>query len=99
MLVIAGTFSLHPDDRAAFLENAKTASAESRKEEGNHEYVFSADPVDDGLVRLYELWDSEDRLAAHSSSDHMKAFGAANKGLRFTGREIMKYYVSHSAPL
>jgi quinol monooxygenase YgiN len=99
MLVIAGTISLDPEDRDAFLENAKAASAGTRTEEGNHEYVFSADGTDPGLVHLFELWDSEDRLPAHRDSEHMGAFGAANKGLRFTGRDIMKYYVSDSEPL
>ena len=61
--------------------------------------MFTADGDDPGVVRLFELWDSEDCLPAHRDSDHMKAFGAANKGLRFTGRDLMKYYVSDSAPL
>jgi len=99
MLIIAGTLTVDPEDRDAFLEAAVAASAGTRDEPGNQEYVFSADPVDPGLVRLFEIWDSEEALAPHRGTDHMKAFFAATSELKMTGRELMKYTVSDSVSL
>ena len=99
MLIIAGTITVAPEDRAAFLEAAVAAAAGTRTEAGNQEYVFSADPVDSGLVRLFEIWESEEALAPHRGTDHMKAFGAAMKELKVTGRALMKYTVSDSTSL
>ena len=93
MIVIAGTLSVNAADRDAVLEAAKAAMAGTHAEEGNHEYVMSADPNDPTLIRLFEIWDSEDNLPAHGGSDHMRAFGRATKGM-FTGRDIKIYEIS-----
>ncbi len=44
----------------------------SRAEAGCLDYVFAADPIDDGRVILFESWESEEALAAH-----IAAIGAA----------------------
>lgn len=99
MFIIAGTISVDPDDRDAFLEAAVAAAAGTRTEPGNQEYVFSADTVDAGLVRLFEIWDDDDSLKPHFKTDHMRAFFAATKDLGVTGRSLTKYTVSDTGPL
>lgn len=94
MLVIAGTFTVDPSDRDAFLEAAKAVMAETLKEDGCHAYVFSPDITDPGVVRLFEKWDSEDKLGPHLKTDHIKAFGRALKDLKVTGRDITMYEVA-----
>ncbi len=93
MIIIAGTLSVNADDRDAVLEAAKDCMAGTRTEEGNQEYVMSADPNDGSLIRLFEIWDAKENLAAHGASDHMRTFGRATKGM-FTGRDIKIYDVS-----
>ncbi len=93
MITIAGTLSVNEDDRDAVLAAAKDCMAGTRAEEGNHEYVMSADPNVGSLIRLFEIWEAEENLAAHRVADHMKAFGRATKGM-FTGRDIKIYGIS-----
>ncbi len=65
MLIIAGTFTVDPDRRAEFLESRRESIGISRGEHGCLEYAMSADSVDPSLVRLFEMWSSQDDLQAH----------------------------------
>lgn len=98
MIIIAGTLSVNADDRDAVLEAAKGAMAGTRSEEGNIEYVMSPDTEDPTLIRLYEMWESEESLGGHMGADHMKEFGRATKGM-FTGRNIKLYEVAGTKDL
>ena len=99
MLIIAGKITVDPDQRAEMLEAVRFMVDASRAEEGCHEYVFSPDPHDPGLVRLFELWESEEALAAHFASDHMAEWREVSAGLAVTGREISRYTVTDAGPL
>ncbi|MDH3681957.1 MAG: antibiotic biosynthesis monooxygenase [Acidimicrobiia bacterium] len=99
MLIIAGTISVDPDHRSRFLDEVAPMVAASRAEDGCQAYVFSADPTDTDLIRLYELWDSEDALAAHFASDHMAEWRERSAKLPVTARDIAKYTVSTVSPL
>jgi len=50
-------------------------------EEGTLVYAISTDNADPDVVWVYELYPSDDALAAHSGSDAFKAFGGALAGL------------------
>ena len=65
MLIVAGTFEMAPEDRAAFLESRTQAILASRAEDGCVDYAFSADSVDPGKVRLFECWASQAALDTH----------------------------------
>lgn len=65
MVIIAGTFQVAPEDREAFLQSRADGMRTSRGEDGCHEYVFAADPIEPGRVVLYERWESKEALAAH----------------------------------
>ena len=54
-----------------------TMETESRKESGCRTYAFSQDISDPTMVRITELWESEEDLKAHFGMPHMAAFGAA----------------------
>ena len=79
MLIIAGTLTVDAAQRQAMLDSvAPMVRSESRAEAGCHEYVFTADPHDPSLVRLFEMWESQDALDAHFASDHMAAWHATS---------------------
>lgn len=99
MLIIAGTLTVDPVKRDEMLEGVAWMVEASRAEAGCHEYVFTADPGDPALVRLFELWESEEALAEHFSSDHMARWQEQAKGLAITGRDIAKYTVDGVQPL
>jgi quinol monooxygenase YgiN len=65
VIVVAGYFDVAEADRRAFLDSKAAQAAHTLEETGCREYAFSADAAHPGRVRLIELWDSMDDLAAH----------------------------------
>jgi quinol monooxygenase YgiN len=65
MVIVAGTFTVDPARRAEFLEGRLESIRTSREDRGCLEYTMSADAVDPGVVRLFEMWTSLADLQAH----------------------------------
>lgn len=65
MVIVAGVFTVDPDQREAFLEGRKALMAHSRAEQGCIEYTFSADPLEPNRVVLFERWESQEDLDLH----------------------------------
>jgi quinol monooxygenase YgiN len=65
MLIVAGQFSMDPSNREEFLRSREDAMRNSRTEPGCITYVFSPDPLEPGLVHLFERWESREALGAH----------------------------------
>ncbi len=99
MLIIAGTLTVEADRRRDMLDSVAPMVEASRAEPGCREYVFSPDPHDPSLVRLFELWESEDALAAHFASEHMASWQARAADLPITGRDIAKYTIAEVGPV
>ena len=51
--------------------------AASRAEPGCHDYTFSVELNDPGVLRITESWENMDALAAHFNMPHMQTFQAA----------------------
>lgn len=68
MLIVGGSFEIEPKDRDAFIASRLDAMRASRAEDGCIEYTFSADPLDDGRVMLFERWESQEALDAHMAA-------------------------------
>jgi quinol monooxygenase YgiN len=99
MLIIAGTLDLAPENRAKLLEAAEPLMRASEAEAGCQTYLMTPDPFDAGRVRIFELWDSDEAIAAHFTQPHMAEFGAAIGGLGVTGSDLTKYQIASSGPL
>jgi len=98
MLVVAGTMEVDPDQREAFLAGRQEAVMAVRTEPGCLDYIFSADPYDPALVRLFERWDSKEALAAHLAG--MATGGQAGGGPSpVRGVDILQYTISEVGPL
>lgn len=69
------------------------------QEPGCEQYAFTADPYDASLIRLYELWDSQESLDGHFASDHMAEWRKVSANLPSTGADIKKYTISAVGPL
>ena len=53
-------------DRQALIERSAPIQQATRDDEpGCIVYCFAADPCKDDLIQVYELWESEEALAAH----------------------------------
>ena len=91
MIVIAGTINIDPDssdDAVAAIVPMMTAT---HAEEGCIDYVLSIDPVQPGLVRIFEKWDGDEALSAHRGSVHMADFQGAMAGFGVTGMSVERF--------
>lgn len=99
MLIIAGRLTFDP----AHTQTAKDAAAEmmaaTLEEEGCQDYVFSIDMADEATIRIFEIWDSEEHLAAHFQTEHMKVYREKIAGIGISDRSIAKYQVASSEPM
>jgi quinol monooxygenase YgiN len=98
-ILIAGTLTIDPSKVDSALADATEMMTASRAEDGCHAYAFSADVVNPGTLLLFEKWESEEALAAHAASAHMKAFQSKMPGWGITGADIKKYEVASEGPL
>ncbi len=98
MQIIAGTVTIAPENYDEFMTHARVMMAESRAEDGCHAYVFTQDGDDPSVIRLYELWEDADALAAHAASDHMATWREA-AGHLVTGRSLQLFDVTNARPL
>ena len=99
MLVIAGHIRIDPAKREAAVAAADDVMEATRREKGCLAYTFSADLHDEGLIHLFEEWDSQDALDAHFKTPHMATFQAAIPGLGVKEMKIRRYEVSSAGPL
>lgn len=65
MVIVAGVFTMDPNQREAYLASRLELMRISRAEQGCIEYTFAADPLDPGRVVLFEKWASQEDLDAH----------------------------------
>ena len=99
MIIIAGTISIDPSKADQALADAVEMMKETHEEQGNLAYVFSLDPLVPGQIQLFEKWESEEALAAHSASAHMAEFRPKMAGWGVTGADIKKYEIASEGPL
>ncbi len=90
MLVVTGEFRFEPgkDDavRAAMVDMMN----ESAKEAGCHHYRFYRDVENPEIYRVYEEWESDQHLADHGASAHMKEFRGRLKEIGVVSRDVKK---------
>ena len=98
-ILIAGTLNVDPSKTDTVMADAAVMMKASHAEDGCHAYAFSLDPIEPGLVHLFEKWESEEALAAHSKSPHMAEFQPKMGGWGITGASILKYEVASEGPL
>lgn len=75
MVFVIATLTVKPEAKADLIAAAKDAIAATRQEEGCISYELFESTVDPHKLAFVEEWESADRLALHSKSDHMRAFG------------------------
>ena len=87
-------------NRQAILERTAPIQQATRDDEpGCIVYCFAADPCQDDLIQVYELWESEEALAAHF--EHQNYFDMrtmlAEGGLK--GAVSRKHRIDATAPV
>ncbi len=99
MLVISARVRIDPDHREVAIAAAKKVMAETHKEPGCNEYVFTADFDDPGVFRIFEEWEDAEALAAHFEAPHMAEFQAAMGGFGVLEMDAHQYTVSAKGPI
>lgn len=92
-LVIAGAVRLDPSKRDAAIAAASEMMRETRKEPGCITYTMSADVEDPGRFWIFEEWESEQALAEHFASPHMRAFQAQVGELGVSETSLRRYAI------
>lgn len=77
MYVVTVTFTVAPEDAAAFVARVKRQAADSLSlEPACRRFDVCLDPETDGRVFLYEIYDDRAAFDAHLASAHFAAFDA-----------------------
>lgn len=90
---------MQPGTRHLFFDAVAPMVVATVAETGCRTYAFTPDPDDDDLIRLFELWDDDEALAAHVASDHMADWRRRSADLPTASRAIHRYAVSDVQPL
>ena len=93
MVIVAGWFSVAPEDRDKFVDGHEDLIRRARKAPGCLDLAISGDPVDPSRVNMFELWESDDALNAWRA--------VANPPAQFTeilGGDVQKHEISKSGP-
>lgn len=64
VLIIAGSLTVDPADRAAFLAANAEVVGQARQAPGCLDFVQAADPLDPSRINIFERWDNEGQLMA-----------------------------------
>ena len=91
MILIAGTMNVDPAKVDDFMTEACELMRATHQEPGNLAYAFSRDPLEDGLIHIFEKWESEEALTEHMGLPHFTGFGAKIGDLGVTGANVKKY--------
>jgi len=98
-VAVIGHFRLPPER----LEQARPLMAKvvaaTLTEDGCRTYSYAEDVREPGLIRVSEIWDSRDHLAAHFETAHMLAWIEERKGLGLYDRQITLYELGESEAL
>ncbi len=99
LIVIVGTFDLHPEDASAAAELMTVMMNETVKEQGCRHYAYSRDLSTPNRFQLSELWEDDNALAAHFRAEHMATYRAGISKLRVQRRTVKRYDVTNEKVL
>ena len=75
MVIIAGSLTFDPSDRAEVLAALADVTVASRRDAGCMEYSWAEDLEAPNTFRFFECWESQEQLDAHLAAPHEVVFG------------------------
>ncbi len=91
MIKIVAEFHVLDGKIDEYIKTAKLLEAESQKEDGCVYYVVHQDINNPNVITMLETWESEEAIAAHNESEHIKKYGPILRSLRDPVINIRKY--------
>ena len=100
-IIVAGTLRFAGDDAlcAAIIQGGAQHIASSREEHGCTAYNWAVDPLDPGVIHVYEEWDSERDLLGHFAHASYAAMRAHLGEYELTGFAVQIYSVAGIEPV
>lgn len=98
-IAIIGQFRIPVENLAAARPLMIAVMQASRAEDGCIEYNYAEDLAEPGLIRVSEVWESREHLAAHFKSAHMQRWIAERADLGLTGRQVTGFAAERGEPL
>lgn len=68
MIIVAGSLSVEPSGRDAYLEGCREVVAAAREADGCLDYALSGDLLEPGRINVFERWRSAQDLAQFRGS-------------------------------
>ena len=99
MIILIGSFEMVTDRADALIPAIEKLSAASRKDEGCVLYSWNRSADQDDVVRLLEIWESEDALKAHLALSHVGEFVEAFLATEVTNHKISIFDAENMRPL
>src|SRR5690349_15460264 len=99
MIVIAVTIPVKPEAREEARQLFTVLEEATRQEAGCLSYTFYADRNDPNILFLFEEWASEEALANHYQTAHMKQFMPHAPTILAGAPSAKRYTVTAAAPL
>jgi quinol monooxygenase YgiN len=98
-VAIVGQFRIPPENLAAARPLMVAVMQASRAETGCIEYNYAEDLLEPGLIRVSEVWEDREHLAAHFKSAHMQSWIEQRAALGLTDRQVTGFTAERGEPL
>lgn len=98
-IAIVGQFRIPAENLASARPLMVAVMQASRAEDGCIEYNYAEDLAEPGLIRVSEVWESRQHLAAHFKSAHMQRWIEERAGLGLSGRQVTGFEAERGEPL
>ncbi len=98
-VIVVGQFRFPQETMDAARPAMRKVMLATRAEAGCIEYNYAEDVIDPGLIRVSEVWETREQLAAHLKTAHMAVWAEERAALGLTGRAISSYEADSGTPL
>ncbi len=99
MLIVTGKVAIKPGMREEALEATTRMAVASRSEAGCISYCFYSSIEEPDTYFAFEEWESEEALAIHFKTEHMRVFQGELSRLVAARPDIKRYEIQSVGPL
>jgi quinol monooxygenase YgiN len=92
VIIIAGHLRVAAAERDGYLTAVAGVASQARQAPGCHDFVQSADPIDQERINIYERWDSDEALMAFRTSGSEEREPLSTPAI--LSAEVAKYRIS-----
>jgi quinol monooxygenase YgiN len=99
MIIVAGTLTFDPAKSNVLAEGWDKMQKATLDEPGCLAYDYFLSRHEEGVILVFEKWESEEALGAHMQTPHMAEFGALMGQIGVKGADVKKYSGATEGPL